>query len=539
MMFGALVGSGMAVALLSAATAHMVSVLSDESTVSGRALLISGLLALIGGVAGLRVFERYLAEKLGQDYVHEIRKELVRSALAPGRTPSLGITVARTSNDLNSVRNWVTLGIASAASGVPLIIVLTAALWFMTPPLAVAVMAPLLVAALVLGFLARPTLTRAAMLRKVRGRLAGQIADTVNAARAIRAGGGENRELGRIDKLGQEVAASAVRRATFAGSLRASAAAAASATAVAVAATGAFIGLDHGHVAAALTVVSMIATPVHDLGRIVEFRQSFLAARNSIAPALRQEYRDRPRVERERSTQAADRGHAGTLGPSGAAYVSLLVADVTAERLEAHRGECVRAVAQDHAVTDRLFAEILGSAPEPLSATTVEGVDLAAMQPSRRRQFLGYAERGLDLERGQLGRAIRYRCPDADERQFDEAVARVGLGSVVSRLPKGAATVLRRGGEPLSTPEKAKVQLARAALGSPALLLLNRIDADLDTEGRAALSRILRDYPGVAIVATDHPEILPPKHREWHIDRVGEGGSSSVQPSGRLAAGGA
>lgn len=506
-MLAALIGTGTAVALLSAATARMVSALSHEPSLSGRVLLVCGLLGLIGGVAGLRVLERFLAERVGQDYVHEIRRELIRSALAPGRSPSLGITVARTSNDLNSVRNWVTLGIASAVSGIPLIAVLTVALWLMAPPLAVAIMGPLVVAAVLLGFLSRPTLARAAALRKARGRLAGQITDLVHAATAIRAGGGEARELGRIDKLGRAVAASAVRRATVAGTLRASAAGAAAATAVAVAATGAFIGLDGGHVAAALTVVSMIAAPVHDLGRIVEFRQSYLAARAVIAPALSKA----PHRTAERA--GVRRDPTGDAEPGG-----VIIDGAPSGTLRAPAGECIRVMADDQAATDGLFEAILATGRDTGLAVSVDEHDVAAMDSVQRRRTLGYAARGLALERGRLGRALRYRHPAAGQARLEEAMARFGLDRVAARLPHGLDTALRRGGEPLSTPERAKVQLARATLGNPPLLLLNRIDADLDTEGAAALRRVLGDYPGVAIVATDRPELLPAGHREWHLD---------------------
>lgn len=116
---------------------------------------------------------------------------------------------------------------------------------------------------------------------------------------------------------------------------------------------------------------------------------------------------------------------------------------------------------------------------------------------------------------GHLRRAIRYRSLDADDTQFATVIDRAGLGATMARLPKGDLTVLRRGGEPLSTPERAKVQLARATLGNLPLLLLNHIDADLDAHGVSALSQILADYPGVVIAATANPSLLPHPHRIW------------------------
>lgn len=496
----ALVGISATVALLSAGTARLVSLLSHEHDQTGGILLVGGLLTLVAGTSVLRVLERRLAERLGQDYVHQIRKELIRGALAPGRSPSLGITIARTSNDLNSVRNWVTHGIAGAVSGVPLILALTAALWLMAPPLALAVIGPLLGGVALLALLSRPTFDKARALRKARGRLAGQITDTVNAATAVRAAGGEERELGRVDRLGREVTAAAVERATLAGSLRGSAIGTASATAVAVAATGAFTGLDQGLIAAALTVVSMIAGPVHDLGRIVEYRQSYRAACRSIAPAL-------------------GRGVAGnTEGAFSANSTGLVVAGLDVggtpvPELAAGPGETVLLHAVDHTHVEEIFHALLGA--HPAASVVLNGRNVSAMSPAERRQCLGYAARGLALERGQLRRAVRYRCPDADDAQFATVIDRAGLGKTIARLPKGALTMLRRGGEPLSTPERAKVHLARATLGNPPLLLLNHIDADLDSHGMTALRDILTDYPGIVLAATDNPSLLPHPHRIW------------------------
>lgn len=501
-----LVGIGVAVALLSAGTARLVSLLSRGHDPAGGALLVAGLVALVGATAGLRVLERRLAERLGQDYVHQIRKELIRGALGPGRSPSLGITIARTSNDLNSVRNWVTLGVAAAVSGVPLILVLTGALWTMSPALAVAVMGPLLAASLLLGALSRPTFDRARALRKARGRLAGQVTDTVNASTAIRAAGGEERELGRIDRLGQEVASAAVQRATLAGSLRASAMGAASAAAIAVAAVGAFTGIDRGLVAAALTVVSMIAGPVHDLGRIVEYRQSYRAARRSIVPAL-------PRTPPGPTVGWRPGPGKGT--PCPVEISGLRAGGVRMPALVAQPGEVVVLEGLPPATADEFFASLLGIGPTDGAIVALGGEDLERTDAGRRRHLIGYAARGLPLERGQVLRAVRYRCPNAEAADAADAIARVGLQEAIAALPKGELTVLRRGGEPFAAPERAKVQLARAILGNPPLLLLNHIETELGPQGASALQGILLGYPGVVIIATDNPSVLARAHRRW------------------------
>nr|WP_257910301.1 hypothetical protein [Janibacter limosus] len=64
------------------------------------------------GLGATRYVDRVAAERLGQDYVQELRRGLVGHAMTSASAPSLGITIARSSNDPASVRNWVSLGIA-------------------------------------------------------------------------------------------------------------------------------------------------------------------------------------------------------------------------------------------------------------------------------------------------------------------------------------------------------------------------------------------------------------------------------------------
>src|ERR671930_416660 len=93
-------------------------------------------------LVGLRVIEKVLAEKLSQDYVHDIRMGLLRRIIVDGSMRSLGVAVTRTSNDLTAVKNWVALGIAPLAVGIPLLLGTAGALAVLSPALAVGLLVP-------------------------------------------------------------------------------------------------------------------------------------------------------------------------------------------------------------------------------------------------------------------------------------------------------------------------------------------------------------------------------------------------------------
>lgn len=81
------------------------------------------------GIGLARWMERIVAEQVGQDYVYEQRRRLIASAILGERgNKSLGVIVTRASNDLTAVRNWIAQGIVPLATGLPLVLVVLAAL---------------------------------------------------------------------------------------------------------------------------------------------------------------------------------------------------------------------------------------------------------------------------------------------------------------------------------------------------------------------------------------------------------------------------
>jgi hypothetical protein len=57
-------------------------------------------------------------------------------------------------------------------------------------------------------------------------------------------------------------------------------------------------------------------------------------------------------------------------------------------------------------------------------------------------------------------------------------------------------------------------------LDDPPLLVFDHLDADLGADGRTVMRRVLADYSGVVILASDDPDqIVTPTHR-WRPDGV-------------------
>lgn len=511
---------GFGQAAVAGATALLTPRMISAATTRDEIVLATVLagLALLLGV--LRAGERVLGERLGQDYVHEVRMHLVRAALV-GRGPSVGVTVARATNDLTSVRNWMVQGIVPLLSGIPTVLGCLAALAILSWKLSLAVAIPLAGLTLLLVVVGSRLRRRAARLRRQRGRLAGQIADTVQASEPIVVAGGVEREVKSLGRQSRKLGDRAVARATLSGLLRGAAASVATLAMVLVGATAVLADLDSATIATAFLVVGMIATPVTDLGRVGEFRQSFRVAQEILGPQV-QLSREHRSDERRARLQSAEGTSGRTVDGKGRAPGrGLHCADLAVEggpvpELVAAPGEVVVPVSRDPQRLREVVRALCHPQDHPGAWLQVDGCQLGQLPARERRQLLGVASAGQLVERGTIARAVRYRSPDSD-RPMAPVLAGVGLDRVVERLERGERTTLRRGGEPLDDEQRARLSLARAVYDDPALLVLDHVDRGLSAEGRQYLSRLL-PAPGVTILVSETPEQLVDKHRVWDLD---------------------
>ncbi len=515
-LFAALLATGVGQAALAGLTVMLMPVLLTATTPAQRVAGVVGLGAgaLLLGV--MRLLERVLAERLSQDYVHQIRKGLVASSLVQ-RGPSVGITVARTTNDLTAVRNWIALGITPLAVGVPVLAGSLVALATLHPLLAWAVGVPMLLLSVTLLLLSRLGFSRARTVRRRRGALAAHLSDMVMAAESIRSAGGLHRELKHIDKVGGAVISAAVARAQVSGYIRGAAASAASLAVVAVAAVGSWYDLGGATIATALTVVGVLAGPVGDLGRVVEYRQSYRAAARIIGPALTPGLQT---MEHDRRLAQQDAPHvASPVRPGAVRVIGLVVGNHPVPDLTAQPGERVVLRSADPRRVQAVVRALAGIDTAFEGSVWVAGHFLHDTPAARRRELVGVAARGQAIERGTVARAVRYRNPESDD-SISSVLDMVGLREAVDRLPEGERTKLRRGGEPLSLPERAQLLLARAVYAAPPLVVLDHIDAQLGVSGRAALRRCLTEQPGVVVATTDDPDAFLDDHRVWDLDRA-------------------
>lgn len=467
------------------------------------------------GVGATRAVERILAEHLGQSYIHQIRGLLVETLLAGRSRSSAGVVIARITNDLTAVRTWVSLGIAPLLVAVPLLGGALVVLGVIHHLLAVVVGAVIVAMVLALVITAGPMFDRAKTLRRRRGRLASVTTEAVNALDSIRAAGGERRELNHINRAGHSVVKAAIARARITAILRgvsAGAAALAVAMVIVLAGVGA---VSVGQMTAAALYIGIVAAPLTDLGRIVEYRQNYKAARRILLPALAGQAPEQPYT---RVSQAMERATA----QDQALVVDVELSDGTPVRdFTAGPGQRLLLTSDFPGRCDELLALVTGVGVPTRGDIWIAGVDMARASGARRREVIGAARGGELLPRGSVDRAMRYRVPDSREGDTAPLERLLGLHETIDALPKGRSTILTRGGAPLDPRGATLVSVVRAAFGTPPVLLLDRVESHLSDADLERLEHLVAHYPGVVVVTCGpggaRPSWLPGDWQTWRL----------------------
>ncbi|MGP6173385.1 ABC transporter transmembrane domain-containing protein [Corynebacterium sp. A21] len=486
------------------------------------------LLVLVGSVLGIGVarwLERIVAEDLGQDYVFEQRHRLVTSALGSTKEGrSLGVIVTRASNDLSAIRNWLALGIVPLITAVPLIFIVLGVLAFQNWPVALAVTIPMAGMLLTLPWMASVAHTRARTLRRYRGRLSARIADSVRAGESVQAAGALRRELKAVDRDSTKVVDAAVDRAAITGLIRAMTVTVASLSTVAVVVTATMGLVSTAGVASIMTLLGVLATPLGDLGKVVEYRQNYKAARRTLGPMLT-EAEEIKKDEKSRERRFRKLPQEAENPAAGLEIHHLVVNGRVIPEVSAKPGERIHLVSEDpgqvrRAVHDLMAGRSSGPFDAELAAPEIEisGLDFVNAPGKVRRTLVGFASDQVPLERGSIRRLVSLRAPDASDAEIREVLEQVGLLAKVESREKGMGQTLKNGGAAWSPSDVMRLKLARALLHSPALLLLEGVDTALDADGLVLLNRIIAEYPGVVLCSSHRSDFFPGEFREWDLD---------------------
>ena len=118
-------------------------------------------------------------------------------------------------------------------------------------------------------------------------------------------------------------------------------------------------------------------------------------------------------------------------------------------------------------------------------------------------RHIGYLPQEVVLFEGTVAENIARFAPAARDEDVVDAAKRTGAHEMILRLPDGYDFQVSAGGAALSGGQRQRIALARAFYGSPAVVVLDEPDSNLDAVGTMALARALQAHKergGAAIV---------------------------------------
>ena len=112
---------------------------------------------------------------------------------------------------------------------------------------------------------------------------------------------------------------------------------------------------------------------------------------------------------------------------------------------------------------------------------TYDGIDIRQIEKDSLRRSLGMVLQDTHLFTGTVMENIRYGRPDATDEEVIAAANLAGATTFIRHLPDGFHTVLSGDGDNLSQGERQLLNIARAAVADPPVLILDEATSSIDT----------------------------------------------------------
>ena len=477
--------------------------------------LAVGIVALGGVVLGLRMKEASDAERLGQDYVMRVRLRIFdRVASRPARVEGRrrwGVTMTRLISDLNSLRNWVSQGIARSIVATVTILGLLVGLYYFSPLSAWAALGVVLCCGVVVAALTPTLRGQIREARRRRGRLANNLGEKVLAAHTVRQSGRYRSERSRIRRHSLRLRDALVRRVRTRAALRALPDVARPAAISGITIVAAFSAQPASESVVAVMLVGMIAAAVGDLARAWDYRLAFDEGRARIADVLAG-----PRIVESRDAVSIP-----GRGPLGITFRGVEVEGALGPLdLDIEAGERVLVTGVAGSGKSTLLALVARLLEPDHGEICLSGSRLSKIRLDSLHEAVQLVSPLMPLLRGTVEANIGYAAGGvADAKWMESVVEACGLTLDPLLSPDGLEMRIDEQGANLPQGLRFRIALARAAAVRPRVLLVDDSAFLSDPEAIRALEAVFVLTGATALVVGTEGSSIPSMDRVVELVR--------------------
>jgi ATP-binding cassette subfamily B protein len=135
----------------------------------------------------------------------------------------------------------------------------------------------------------------------------------------------------------------------------------------------------------------------------------------------------------------------------------------------------------------------------------IDGVDIRDMTLASLAATVGLVSQETYLFHASIRENLRFACPEASDKQIEDAARAAQIHDLISGLPDGYDTPVGERGYRFSGGEKQRMAIARTVLRNPPVLVLDEATSALDTETERAVQQALDDLSrGRTTIAIAH-----------------------------------
>lgn len=470
-----------------------------------------GLLALTGLMESAR---EGLLIIFGQKMTHTLRSGLMEK-LVHLKADDLsrqepGSVVSRFVGDVDTVENLFTSGIVSMFADVCRIVSILVVIWFKNRGLSMILLILLPFLLVFTRYVQKNMLISQLQNRKAVSRASGHVPETLRNIRTIHCLSKESYMERKYDEyLGDSYRA--MERTNFYDAVYSPVVLILNAIVVAcvmlLSASGSprvltLFGMSAGTAVAVMNYISQIFTPVESLGMEIQTIQSAVAGIRRINEFLSIE--ELPEVEEFSKKEQIPEGNRfpEQRKENGEAFVEFR--DVTFgydERkilkqlsFQVKQGERVTLMGRTGAGKSTILKLLLGLYEPQEGEVRIQGIAASNIPDGDKRRIFGYVEQSFHMVPGSVKDQITLFDPVITDQAVKNVASLTGLQDTIEALPDGYDTICTP--ELFSQGQWQLLSIARAAVASPRLLLLDEITANLDAETEKEVLQALKRVSG-------------------------------------------